>query len=290
MSSEAPFRSIAVLGPGLIGGSVLLAIKERFPACDVRVWARRESVVETLRSGNSGVDLATTSLTEAVEGAECIIFAMPTGFMGGVAEQMPELVPLRGKPVVVTDVGSVKESVEEELGPLISSKGGVFIGSHPMAGSEKNGLEYASSDLFESAAVIMTPVAGVSEDVVEALALFWKQLGARVSLMSGREHDETVAAISHLPHLIASALTRSMLKDHPGLASYCGGGFRDTTRVAGGLEDMWTGILADNGPAVSQSLDSLLKELELWKEALDVLDRDRLRSFLSEARELRESL
>ncbi len=286
--SELPFRSVAVLGPGLIGGSLVLAIRARWPDCELRCWARREEAVAELRDRFGDSLAASTSVPEMVDGAECVILAMPTGSMAGVVDQMS---PFSGsQEVVVTDVGSVKGPVQQEIGPMITALGGDFVGSHPMAGSEKSGLYHADGDLFDGAAVIMTPVAAQSEALLSRLQQFWEGLGAVVSQMTPEAHDELVARISHLPHLVAAALIRAMLKENPGAAKFSGGGFRDTTRVAGGLEAMWTGILADNHEAVSGQLSSLISELESWKVALDTLDRERLRSFLSEARELRETL
>ncbi|MEC5126981.1 prephenate dehydrogenase/arogenate dehydrogenase family protein [Verrucomicrobiales bacterium BCK34] len=288
LESELPFRSVAVLGPGLIGGSLLLAIRSRWPDCELRCWARREEAVVSLRERFGDSLAASTSVSEIVDGAECVILAMPTGSMAGVVAQMNPFPD--SNEVLVTDVGSVKGPVQEEVGAMVSALGGHFVGSHPMAGSEKSGLDHADGDLFESAAVIMTPEAATSEALIDRLQRFWEGLGAMVSEMTPEAHDELVARISHLPHLVAAALVRSMLKENPGAAKYSGGGFRDTTRVAGGLESMWTGILADNHEAVSGQLSSLISELESWKVALDTLDREQLHRFLSEARELRETL
>jgi len=161
-----------------------------------------------------------------------------------------------------------------------------------MAGSEKKGLAFADSSLFEKAAVILTPADGTGPDdlFLRRLTDFWEALGAIVTRLSPGRHDELVGAISHLPHLVAAALARSVLSRVPEAAPLSGGGFRDTTRVAGGPEGMWAGILSDNHLAVSGQLGELIRELEMWKEALDTLDRERLLSFLSEARALRGSL
>lgn len=286
--SESPFSSIAVLGPGLIGGSLVLAIRSRWPDCKLRCWARREEAVVSLRERFGDSLAASTSVPEMVDGAECVILAMPTGSMAGVVAKMNPFPD--SHEIVVTDVGSVKGPVQHEIGAMVTALGATFVGSHPMAGSEKSGLDHADGDLFESAAVIMTPEATHSEVLVSRLQQFWEGIGAVVSLMTPAAHDELVARISHLPHLVAAALVRSMLKENPEAAKLSGGGFRDTTRVAGGLESMWTGILADNHEAVSGQLSSLIFELESWKVALDTLDREQLQRFLSEARELRETL
>jgi len=236
------------------------------------------------------VEVASTDVNEAIAGADCLILAMPTGNMAEVVGQMTAFPA--GSNVLVTDVGSVKAPVVEEIAPLVAARGGVFIGSHPMAGSEKKGLSFADASLFEKAAVILTPTDGTAAGDADLRRLrdFWETLGGIVTLLTPERHDELVGAISHLPHLVASALARSVLSRVPEAAPLSGGGFRDTTRVAGGPEGMWAGILSDNHLAVSGQLGELIRELEMWKEALDTLDKDRLLSFLSEARTLRGTL
>jgi prephenate dehydrogenase len=281
---------VAVLSPGLIGGSVLRAIRAKHPGTRLSAWARRPEAVAELLAAPGLVESASTDVNEAIAGADCLILAMPTGNMAEVVAQMAPFPA--GSQVLVTDVGSVKAPVVREIGPLVAERGGIFIGSHPMAGSEKKGLAFADASLFEKAAVILTPGDGIGWDdpSLGQLTCFWEDLGGIVTLLDPARHDELVGAISHLPHLVAAALARSVLSRVPEAAPLSGGGFRDTTRVAGGPEGMWAGILADNHLAVSEQLGELIRELEMWKEALDTLDRDRLLSFLSEARSLRGSL
>ncbi|MEM6916927.1 MAG: prephenate dehydrogenase/arogenate dehydrogenase family protein, partial [Verrucomicrobiota bacterium] len=251
---------------------------------------RREEVREQLRGDEAAIDLVCDSARDAVRGSDLVILAMPTGVMADVVSAIEAEDLVEG--VLFTDVGSVKESVLKEVAPLVEEKGGCFIGSHPMAGSEKVGLENAEKALFKGASVILTPSHAEKENTpeLERLTRFWESLGGIVSVRSASEHDGIVASISHLPHLVAAALVRSVLKEGADLAAFCGGGFRDTTRVAGGPEEMWSGILTDNQPAVLDQLEQLIEELESWKEALDHLDREQLRAFLSESRVLRESL
>ena len=281
---------MAVLSPGLIGGSVLRAIRAKHPGIRLSAWARRPEAVAELLAVPGLVELASTDVNESIAGADCLILAMPTGNMAEVVAQMAPFPA--GSQVLVTDVGSVKAPVVREIGPLVSERGGIFIGSHPMAGSEKKGLAFADASLFEKAAVILTPGDEIESGhpSLRCLTLFWEDLGGIVTLLDPARHDELVGAISHLPHLVAAALARSVLSRVPEAAPLSGGGFRDTTRVAGGPGEMWAGILADNHLAVSEQLGELIRELEMWKEALDTLDRDRLLSFLSEARSLRGSL
>lgn len=276
-----------MLAPGLIGGSLLRALRERCPGTSITAWARRPDAVDELRREPGLVDLASTVVDEAIEGADCLVLAMPTGHMAAVVGQMSQF-PV-GSQVLVTDVGSVKAPVVREIGPLVRERGGVFIGSHPMAGSEKKGLAHADAALFQDAAVVLTPDEDGSA-LLPRLEAFWAMLGGVVTCLSPERHDELVAGISHLPHLVAAALARSVLAWEPGAVKLSGGGFRDTTRVAGGPEEMWADILNDNREAVSRRLAAYLGELQEWKEALDALDRDRLRDLLSDARHLRGTL
>ena len=277
-----------MLGPGLIGGSVLKAVRARFPETELHSWARRPGAVEQLQGFPGLVDCATDDLEKAIEGADLVILAMPTGAMASVVGRVRSF-SRAGEKVIVTDVGSVKQPVVEEIGPLVTKREGIFLGSHPMAGSEKTGLEFADEDLLEEAAVILTPEACSDRAVEEKLKQFWELLGARVSSMDAGEHDRMVASISHLPHLVAASLVRVVMGEGD-YVRYSGGGFRDTTRVSAGPEDMWAGILADNHEAVSKKLGDLIEELQTWKGALDSLDRESLLRFLSEARKLREAL
>lgn len=278
---------MAVLAPGLIGGSLLRALRVHSPETSLSAWARRPEAVEELRAEPGLVDLASTVIDEAIEGADCLVLAMPTGHMASVVARMSSF-PI-GSRVLVTDVGSVKAPVVRGIEPLVRERGGVFIGSHPMAGSEKKGLSHADAGLFQGAAVVLTPGDGES-DLLPRLEAFWTRLGGVVSQLSPERHDELIAGISHLPHLVAAALARSVLTWEPGAVSLSGGGFRDTTRVAGGPEEMWADILADNREAVSSRLSAYLSELQAWKDALDTCERDRLRDLLSEARRLRSTL
>lgn len=277
------------MGPGLIGGSLLRALRERNPEVLLSAWARRPESVEELRSYPGLVDDASTDLNEAVAGAELVVLAMPTCHMGAVVSGIERFDPVDGQTVIVTDVGSVKGPVVREVGPLVLARGGRFLGSHPMAGSEKKGLRHAEPDLFEGAAVILTPEEP-GDPGEQQLTRFWCGLGGVVTSLPASRHDELVAGISHLPHLAAAALVRSVLSWEPGAAALSGGGFRDTTRVAGGPEEMWADILTDNREAVMLRLAALVEELEIWRSALESFDREALRDLLGEARRLRATL
>lgn len=256
------------------------------PGAELRAWARREEAAEELKSGD-WADVSSSVIAEVVNGADLVVLCMPVEFMAGTVAAFPQKSGTQR--LLVTDVGSVKRSVVNAIGASVTEKGGVFLGSHPMAGSEKSGMDHASEDLYVNAPVIMTPDGNSAEmeACVKDLRHFWETVGGKVSVMSPDEHDEVVAAISHLPHVVAASLVNTVLENDSTVSRFSGGGFRDTTRVAAGHAEMWTGILLENREAVLHQLNAYSSELEKWKEALGSLDRDRLRSFLTRASSLR---
>lgn len=268
----------------MLGGSILKAVKKRLPKCEVRIWARRfealhHPVIREL------ADFAGTDVVSVVGGAELVILAPPVQHMAGLVQEFPRL--KRG--AVVTDVGSTKVSVVQALKRTVEQKGGCFVGSHPMAGSEKTGINHSSEMLFENAAVIVTPEENQehSPEVLQ-VAAFWKALGGVVTFLSPARHDEIVASISHLPHLVAAALARRALTNRGENASLAGGGFRDTTRIASGDPAMWTGIMAANQEALISELGALIAELKHWQDALAARDEAELFRLLSLAKECRD--
>ena len=268
----------------MLGGSVLLAVRENLPDCSLFVWARREDALQGIASRGLA-DHASSCADEMAREADLVILALPIQHMPGIVQRVKKFAP----GALVTDVGSTKGSVIDELAGPVADRGGLFLGSHPMAGSEKTGIEHASSDLFLGATIVVTPVS-VRPDSPEVIALqeFWAALGGNIVLMDPKRHDEVAAAVSHLPHMLAAALVKSTLSDRgPEFGQLTASGFRDSTRIAGGDPDMWTEILIDNRAAVRCELDRYTAELDNWKQALDELDNEALRGFLSTARNLR---
>jgi prephenate dehydrogenase len=186
---------------------------------------------------------------------------------------------------LITDVGSVKGSVVSAVEPILGAK---FIGSHPMAGSEKAGIETARADLFEGAACLLTSTAKTWPDHLARLSRFWELLGSRVLLFSPEEHDRKVARISHLPHLMASVTTLAALRSDPEAIRCVANGFRDTTRVAAGDPDLWTGIIMENRTALLSSVREAAATLRELLEILENPDEEALRQFLAEAKALRD--
>jgi prephenate dehydrogenase len=279
---------VAILGPGLLGGSLALALRERSLA-RVSIWARREAAVEEVRAKNC-CDEASTDSANIVSGADVVVFATPIGVMPQLAR---EIAPHLKSGALVTDVGSVKAGICEELGLILAETAAEFVGSHPMAGSEQTGLASARPDLFDASVCIVTPDERTKHPVVQRAAEFWRSVGCRVRVLPPSEHDAIVASISHLPHLIAAALVNSVAASTPAAFDFCGPGFRDTTRVASGPPAMWTEILAENRDAVRRSLDALIEKLRALSTLLaaNPPERDSLmHQFLTEAKAQRDRL
>jgi prephenate dehydrogenase len=275
------FSNVSILGPGLLGGSLALALRQRAPQVRVTVWARREEAAREVRERGFAKE-TTTDLKTAVAGADLVILCVPIGAMAGIATEMA---PHLRAAAVVTDVGSVKAPVVDELRNIL---GPHFVGSHPMAGSERVGLDAARPDLFEGAVCIVTPDAGVESARLEAVAAFWSSLGCRVASLPPPEHDEVVALISHLPHLVAAALVNLVCARNADAFHFCGTGFRDTTRVASGPPAMWAEILDGNRQAMAKSVESLIHMLRDIENQLH--NPEAVREFLARAKQQRDQI
>lgn len=281
-------KSVAILGPGLLGGSIALALRPD-PNVRVSLWARRIAAVEEARA--MGVaDVVTVQVAEAVEGADTVVLCVPVGAMEEVLRAaLPKIAP----DALVTDVGSVKKTVCDVLAPLLSGRA-LFVGSHPMAGSEKAGLSAARPDLFLNSVCILTPEPGVTDaGAISRAEDLWTRLGCRMRSLSPQTHDEVCAFISHLPHLTAAALVQAVQTMRPEALGFCGSGFRDSTRVASGLPSMWAEILSANRAAVATSIRGLIAALEPLAGLLEEGGADLeplLLGFLASAKEHRDGL
>ena len=273
-------KNLAILGPGLLGGSLALAARAR--GVHVAVWARRETAVEEVR--RAGVaDFASPDLGAVVAGADTIVLCVPVGAMPVLAAQ---IAPLVEPDALITDVGSVKAPVVEALAPIFKERGR-FIGSHPMAGSEQSGLAAARADLFDGAVCILTPHEGIHPNALETVAAFWQIFGCQVRMLSPVEHDETVGLVSHLPHLLAAVLVDFVCAENPNSVKFCGNGFRDTTRVASGPPSMWTEILLSNRTALSGQIERFAARLHAVARDVAGADESTMGTLLSNARDSR---
>ncbi len=275
-------RLITLYGPGLLGGSLALAIRRLMPETRLRLWARRAEAEAGIRARGIQAEFFTDARA-AAEGASMCILCTPVETMPAQAAEIAcaDL----AEDVLVTDVGSVKGSVEQALAPLLGHR---FIGSHPMAGSEKAGIEAARESLFEGAACLLTPTAAADAGRLERLRGFWRRLGCRLLEMTPAEHDHKVARISHLPHMMAVVTTLAALRGDADAVACAAGGFRDTTRVAAGDPGLWAGIILENRDAVRARLHEASAALTELLEILGKPDEEALRRFLAEAKSLRD--
>lgn len=276
-----PFRHASILGVGLLGGSLGLALRRRGLAQRVTGFVRRaETAAEVLAVG--AVDDATTDLPAAVRGADLVVLCTPVAQIGELARALaPHLAP----GAIVTDVGSVKAAIIAAAESPLHAAGAHFVGGHPMAGGEKTGVAAARADLFEGAVCIVTPTPQTDPAAAEIVRGLWRGCGARVVDLDAGTHDALVARTSHLPHLLAFALARYVLDPAaPGLQrELCATGFRDTTRIAAGSPPMWRDILLGNRAHVLAALDGLGAQLAELRAAVAAGDAAAVEGFLTEA-------
>lgn len=275
-----------MIGVGLLGGSLGLALKQRKLAQRVEGFVRREtSVAECQRLGV--VDAAHLDLSKAVGGADLIVFCTPLAQMRALAERISVLVGRDSVEPLVTDVGSVKGAVVKDLEPLFAN----FVGSHPMAGSERTGPAAASADLFQEAVCIVTPTARSNSRSVERVEGLWRGVGGIARRLSPEAHDELVSRSSHLPHVLAAELVNYVLgpgrpKDQGAL---CANGFRDTTRIASGSPEMWRDIAVSNRENLLRELAGFIDGLENFRAALQKGDLKQIEQFFAEAKRRRDA-
>ena len=273
-------KRIAILGPGLLGGSIALKLRA-VGGAHVALWARRAEAVEEIRARGCA-DAASTDVREVVRGADVVVFCVPVGAMPALAREIAG--ELRAD-TIVTDVGSVKAAVVAELSAIFAGRA-LFVGSHPMAGSEFTGLKAARANLFEGTTCIVTP-----GEATEKVSAFWQSLGCRVVQLAAVEHDECVALISHLPHIVAGTLVRTVAANNPHAFDVVGPGFRDTTRVASGPPLMWAEILRENSNAVVAALDAMIAKFAEFRQTLaPQSDPQALHDLLAAAKETRDQI
>jgi prephenate dehydrogenase len=281
------WQKITLVGVGLLGGSLGLAIKQRRLASRVEGFVRRAaSVAECKKLGV--VDHVTRDLRRAVENADLVILCTPLAQMRELTKRM---LPALKRGALVTDVGSVKGDVIQEIGPLVKRAGAHFIGGHPMAGGEKTGPQAARADLFEKAVCVLTPAARTPVRPLRQLTDFWRAVGAQTLQLSPEAHDELVSRSSHLPHLLAAALANYVLDPAhgPGQTRLCASGFRDTTRIASGSPEMWRDIALANRQNLSRALGVFLVDLRKFQRALDAGDAQTVEGLFAKAKQQRDA-
>lgn len=281
-------KVLAVIGCGLIGGSMALAWKkaglvERVVACDLN----EENLRDALELG--AADAVTTSVADAVGDADVIAVAVPVLAMEGVFRAVAASM----KPqAMITDVGSTRLAVLEMARRGLGDKFSRYAPYHPIAGGELPGVRYAQADLFNRKAVIGTPTGGMDPEVVQVLGKAWEAVGASVSSMTPELHDEVFASVSHLPHVLAFALVDMIAKEGNAAIKLgmAGAGFRDFTRIASSSPVMWRDICLTNGPAIAEELRRYRRSLDALQEAIDKADAVSLEACFENAMKNRRGL
>lgn len=280
------FRKVTLVGVGLLGGSLGLALRRRGLAGEVHGFVRRaSSVAECLALGV--VDRCSRNLSESVTDADLVVLCSPVGRMPELFREMSRHL---SPDCLVTDVGSVKSGLVAEMEPLAEAAGVRYVGSHPMAGAEKSGPAHARADLFDGAVCVVTPTMTSDPDAVRAIRGLWEAVGSRVMQVNPSLHDDLVARSSHLPHVVAAGLSNYVLSPaHPReQADLCAGGFRDTTRVASGSPEMWRDIALANRRHLSRVLGVFIEDLSEFRHALDSGDAAAIEEFFRQAKTRRD--
>jgi prephenate dehydrogenase len=275
-------HTLVIVGVGLIGGSIGLAARRRGLAERVIGVGRQQASLDAAIAVRA-VDEGSLDLVAAASRADAVVFCTP---VDRIPDQILEAAPHCRPGTLLTDAGSAKAAivaaVEDKLPAHVD-----FMGSHPLAGSEKRGPEFADAELYENRLTIVTPTPRTRLRALERIIAFWQALGSRVKVMPPEQHDAALAMTSHLPHLAASALAGIL---PPELHELTATGFRDTTRVAAGDPSLWTGIFLQNPNAVTAAVESLQTRLTAFKQAINANDRASLDALLTQAKRTRDAL
>ena len=276
---------IAIIGTGLIGGSIGLGLKERGLATTIiGVGHRKASLNKALKI--KAIDEGTTSIEKAVKNADIIILATSVSL---IPDHAKKIIPLMKKSAILTDVGSTKSYIVSHINNEIKSRCGRekpnFIGAHPLAGSEQRGIESARSDLFEGSVCVLTPTSLNSKQGITRLSNMWKALGARISIMTPSKHDEILAFVSHLPHFVASSLAGVIDEKH---WKFAAGGLRDTTRIASGDPELWLSISKQNKKEIIEALRCFSEEIKCTLNDLERGNDKKLLGRLKKAKTVRD--
>jgi len=279
---------VAIVGLGLLGGSIGLAVRERAPDV-VTAGYDRDPVVREAAYARGLTDTVHDSAADAVRGADLVILCVPVGAMEEAARKIAPALP---DGTIVSDVGSSKKKVSEAFARALP--GHAVIPAHPVAGTERSGPGAGFAHLFAGRWCILTPPADAPADAVDALSAFWTMLGARVETMDAAHHDLVLAVTSHIPHLIAYTIvgTASDLEEvtRSEVIKYSAGGFRDFTRIAASDPVMWRDVFLSNRDAVLEMLGRFTEDLTALQRAIRSGDGDTLHNLFSRTRAIRRAV
>ncbi|MDJ0832397.1 MAG: prephenate dehydrogenase/arogenate dehydrogenase family protein [Gammaproteobacteria bacterium] len=279
---------LTIIGVGLIGSSLALALKQQGFVKRVTGCGRTEASLQ------KGVELGvlddySLAVSEAVAGADVVVLAVPLGAMHSTMRQMAAGLDAN---TVVTDVGSAKASVVEDARATLGEHMTNFVPGHPIAGTERSGVEAGFATLYQDRKTILTPEADTNPQAIDVVTQMWQATGADVETMSVEHHDHVLAATSHLPHMLAFSLVShlSKMSDQDEIFGYAAGGFRDFTRIAASDPVMWRDICLANGDALLSLIEGYKLELDHVSQAIRDNNPDALYELFRDAKHTREQL
>ena len=276
------FRKVTIIGAGLIGGSIGMAIKKQRLAREViGVSRQHSSLVHALK--NRAIDRGSHDIKKSVQDADFVILATP---VKAIIEILPQISGSLRRGAIVTDVGSTKETIVEAAQKCLPAHA-FYIGSHPLAGSEKKGAAFSSAELFQDSICILTPTDKTNKQTLEKVKSFWTKLGANVKPLSPSDHDKVLAYISHIPHLMAYSLMNVVPAEYLEFASQ---GLRDTTRIASSDPEMWSDICLVNSTPIVKSLDEVVKILSTFRKSIVSKDEQHLVENFRKAKNKRDTI
>jgi prephenate dehydrogenase len=275
-------KQVTVLGMGLLGGSLSLAVQRSFKSVRVIGYSHRATTRKKAASLGVASEIA-DDIKDSVKGADIVILCTP---IYTFEETFKEIGRQLKAGCIVTDVGSTKQLVHRWAAKRLP-KAVHYVGSHPIAGSEQRGVEFSRDDLLEQAACIVTKTKTTNAKAARNLKDFWSMLGCFVQEMSPAEHDRIFAQISHLPHIVAASLVNANSDE---LLKFSGKGFRDTSRIASGPVNVWSDILLSNSANCVKGIDKMMAELDKVKKALEKDSRADVEKLLERARNKREAM
>lgn len=286
---KAGFKKVAIAGMGLMGGSLGRALLERKLAREVTGVGRNMKKLK-LAVEKKAATSVTTDYKAGFTGADLIVLSVPVDMIPVIFRDNYRFMD---PSCVVTDMGSVKGAIVGEIEKIEKSFHGrrnIFVGSHPMVGSEKTGIANSFAGMFEGGTCIITPTVNTDKKRVEVIRTVWKALGMKTVEMTPQEHDEKISGVSHLPHMLAFLLSNMESGVINNDREIIGNGFRDATRIGASSEEIWSGIFVENRRALSADIDRAINGLNKMKTLLAGSDINGLKRYIRNARKTRELL
>ena len=285
-------QQITILGVGLMGGSLGLALKQNGFSGKIVGLGRKIERLEIAQSLKA-VDKITTDFGQALLDTDLVVICTPVDQIVPMIERVLRSVD-SSKSLILTDVGSVKSEPVHTIDQLLLECPNIeFVGGHPMAGSEKTGVSAARSDLYQSAKCLLTPTDNTSSLALKMVTQLWESVGSAVYILTPDQHDSLLAAASHLPHLVASILAETVGKvmvNGEAATKYAATGFRDTTRIASGSPELWNSIFLQNRSNMITMISDLINDLQLFQTYLENKDANAIHFYLDSAKRVLEAL